>query len=87
MRKSFCFFAALLLVSAFIGSATGKIVAALLPPDTRGHDFFSAALAPSLGPLSADLILFQFSFTLCLHLNLTGLLGMIIATIYFIRRG
>jgi len=85
MKRGFWFFLWLLLVSAVIGSAIGEIIGLLVPPGSFAGHFFTANTAPSFGPAEFDLILAKITFGAVLHLNLTALLAMIIATIYYLR--
>ena len=75
----------LLLVSAVIGSAIGEIIGLLLPVDSFARQFFTVTAAPFFGPAEFDLILAKITFGVALHLNLTALFAMIIATIYYLR--
>ena len=68
-----------------IGSAIGEIVGLLLPVDSFARQFFTVMTTPSYGPAEFDLILAKITFGVALHLNLTALLGMIVATIYYLR--
>ena len=85
MKRGFWFFLGLLLVSAIIGSAIGEIIGLLVPPGSFACHFFTANTAPSFGPAEFDLILAKITFGVALHLNLMALLGMIVATIYYLR--
>ena len=85
MKKGFWFFLGLLLISAVIGSAIGEIVGLLLPVDSFARQFFTVMTTPSYGPAEFDLILAKITFGVALHLNLTALMGMIVATIYYLR--
>ena len=85
MKRGFWFFLGLLLISAVIGSAVGEIIGLLLPVDSFSHQFFTVAAAPFYGPAEFDLILAKITFGVSLRLNLTALLGMIVATIYYLR--
>ena len=85
MKRGFWFFLGLLLVSAIIGSAVGEIIGLLLPADSFARQFFTVTAAPFFGPAEFDLILAKITFGAALNLNLTALLGMIIATIYYLR--
>ena len=75
----------LLLVSAVIGSALGEIIGLLLPVDSFARQFFTVMTTPSFGPAEFNLILVKITFGVALHLNLMALLGMIMATIYYLR--
>lgn len=86
MARNLWFFGALMALAGFIGTAAGKIGAGLLPTGHRAYPFLATALQPTLGPLNIDLVLLQFSLSLSLHLNLAGLLAMIIAAFHFARR-
>ena len=85
MKRGFWFFLGLLLVSAVIGSAIGEIVGLLLPVDSFARQFFTVMTTPSFGPAEFNLILAKITFGVALHLNLMALLGMITATIYYLR--
>ena len=85
MKRGFWFLLGLLLVSAIIGSASGEIIGLLLPVDSFARQFFTVNAAPFFGPAEFDLILAKITFGVALRLNLTALLGMIIATIYYLR--
>lgn len=85
MKRGFWFFLLLLLVSAVIGSAVGEIIGLLVPADSVARHFFTVTATPFFGPAEFDLILAKITFGAALNLNLTALLGMIIATIYYLR--
>ena len=85
MKRGFWFFLGLLLISAVIGSAIGEIIGLLLPVDSFARQFFTVMTTPSYGPAEFDLILAKITFGVALHLNLTALMGMIVATIYYLR--
>ena len=85
MKNGFWFLLLLLLVSALIGSAVGEIISVLLGPQSSFYPFFSAAAAPSFGPAEFDLILIGITFGIRINLNLMALVGMIVATIGYLR--
>ncbi|HNQ35007.1 MAG TPA: DUF4321 domain-containing protein [bacterium] len=85
MKHGLGFFLLLLLISALIGSAVGEIAGFLLGPESPAYQFFTSAATPALNPSELDLILVKLTFGAALHLNLTALLGMIIATIAYLR--
>jgi len=85
MKKNIWFFLLLLLLSAIIGSAIGEIVGLFLPPGSFAFQFFTTAAAPSFGPAEFDLLLVKLHLGIAFHLNLTALLAMILATIYYLK--
>jgi hypothetical protein len=86
MKKGFWFFLFLLILCAFIGTALGEIIALLLPSTSSVYLFFTAGTYTSAGPVEIDLILVKLNLGIALQLNLMGILGMIAATIYYLRR-
>jgi len=85
MKSGFWFFVFLLLVSALIGSAVGEIISVLVGQQSAFYQFFSTAAAPSFGPAEFDLILTRITFGIKINLNLMALVGMIVATICYLR--
>ncbi|MFH2068954.1 MAG: DUF4321 domain-containing protein [Candidatus Omnitrophota bacterium] len=85
MKRGFWFFLGLLLISAVIGSAIGEIIGLLLPVDSFARQFFTVTASPFFGPAEFDLILSKITFGVTLRLNLMALLGMIVATVYYLH--
>ena len=73
------------LISGFI---TGGFLTALLGrflPDSAAKAFFTAAVTPSVGPFSVDLLVLSFSLgPIGLHVSVLSLVGVVIA--YLIAR-
>ncbi|MFH0796737.1 MAG: DUF4321 domain-containing protein [Candidatus Omnitrophota bacterium] len=85
MKKGVGSFLLLLLVSALIGSAVGEIIGVLVGSQSAVYQFFTATAIPSFGPGEINLIFLKLTFGIQFRLNLMALLGMIGATIYYLK--
>ena len=82
-RKSAGFIIFVIVVGALIGSAMGEVLAFIMPVGEE-KDFFLKAITASVGPGTLDLIIFQFTLGFGLKLNITGVIGILIAA-YILR--
>ncbi len=82
-RKSVGFIIFVIVVGALIGSAFGEVLAFIMPVGVV-KDFFLKSITASVGPGTLDLILFKFTLGFALKLNITGVIGILIAA-YMLR--
>ncbi len=71
------------IAGAVIGTLVGKIIAFLLP-DGVVKDFFLLSVDPAVGPTTLDIGICTLTLGLTLHINIIGLLGIVIA-FYILR--
>jgi hypothetical protein len=77
-------FHAIVLVIGFIVGGTLTAAARQFLPAGAVKTFLTAGVTPQLGPIGADLILVNFSFSIAVDVSLLSLLGVFIA--YLIAR-
>jgi len=78
-------FHALVLTVGFIGGGICHELARLFLPAGAAKDFLTAAVTPSIGPLSVDLVLINFSIgPVAIDVSLLNLVGVLVA--YLIAR-
>jgi len=82
-RKSVGFIIFVIVMGALIGSALGEVLALIMPVGVV-KDFFLKSIIASVGPGTLDLILFKFTLGFALKLNITGVIGILIAA-YILR--
>ncbi len=82
-RKSVGFIIFVIVLGALLGSALGEVLAFIMPVGVV-KDFFLKSITTSLGPGTLDLILFKFTLGFALKLNITGVIGILIAA-YILR--
>lgn len=77
-RKSIGFIIFVVIIGALIGSALGEVIAYLIPAGVV-QDFFLKSAAASVGPGKFDLIIMTFTLGFSIKLNITGIIGILIA--------
>lgn len=82
-RKSAGFIIFVIILGALIGSALGEVIALVMPVGVV-KDFFLKSIIASIGPGTLDLILFKFTLGFALKLNISGVIGILIAA-YILR--
>ena len=82
-RKSVGFIIFVIVVGALMGSALGEVLAFIMPVGVV-KDFFLKSITASVGPGTLDLILLKFTLGFALKLNITGVIGVLIAA-YILR--
>jgi uncharacterized membrane protein len=82
-RKSVGFIIFVVVVGALMGSALGEVLAFIMPVGVV-KDFFLKSITASVGPGTLDLILLKFTLGFALKLNVTGVIGVLIAA-YMLR--
>ena len=72
-----------MVVGALMGSALGEVLAFIMPVGVV-KDFFLKSITASVGPGTLDLIRLKFTLGFALKLNVTGVIGVLIAA-YMLR--
>lgn len=70
-------------IGAIVGTLTGKLIALVLP-DGVVKDFFLLSVDPGFSPTTLDIGICTLTFGMTFHINIIGLIGMIVA-IYILR--
>jgi len=81
-RKSFAYFLLVIIIGALIGTVLGEIIA-LVIPDGVVKDFFLKAATASLGPGTLNLIIITLTLGFSIKLNITGVIGILLAAYAF----
>lgn len=82
-KKSLGFYLVVLVLGAVIGTVLGDVLGLVLPEGVV-KQFFLKSASFSLGPAPLDLRVISLTLGFALHLNITGVLGIIIVA-YFLR--
>ena len=77
-RKSLGFIIFIIVLGALVGSALGEVLGLILPVGVV-KDFFLKSATASIGPGTLDIILLTFTIGFSLKLNITGVIGIVIA--------
>jgi uncharacterized membrane protein len=77
-RKSLGFIIFIIVLGALIGSALGEILGLILPAGVV-KDFFLKSATASIGPGTLNIILMTFTIGFSIKLNITGVIGIVIA--------
>ncbi|MFN4227313.1 MAG: DUF4321 domain-containing protein [Candidatus Ratteibacteria bacterium] len=75
-----------LFLSTMIGTCLGEIIQQLLPQHTPFYNFFSTNLSPIWEVKQLDLIIFNLSFSISFKINSFSLLGLIIGSVFSLRK-
>ena len=77
-RKSLVFIIFIVVLGALIGTAIGEVIALVLPAGVV-QDFFLKSARASIGPGTLDIILFTITLGFSFKINVTGVIGILIA--------
>ena len=77
-KKSIAFIIFIVVLGALIGTALGEIIALLVPPGVVKEFFIKSATA-NVGPVTLDIILITLTLGFSFKLNITGIIGILIA--------
>lgn len=77
-KKSVAFIIFIIIIGALIGTALGEVIGILIPPGVV-QDFFLKSATASIGPATLDIILLTLTLGFSFKLNVTGVIGIIIA--------
>lgn len=77
-KKSIGFIIFIVILGALLGSAVGEILGLMLPAGVV-KDFFLKSAMASIGPGKIDIILVTFTLGMSIKLNITGVIGILIA--------
>lgn len=77
-RKSLGFIIFIIILGALIGSVLGEVLGLILPAGVV-KDFFLKSATASIGPGTLDIILLTFTIGFSIKLNITGVIGIVIA--------
>jgi hypothetical protein len=81
-RKSFGYFLLVIVAGALIGTVLGEIIAFVIP-DGVVKDFFLKSAIASLGPGTLNIIVLSFTLGFSIKLNITGVIGILLAAYAF----
>jgi len=82
MAKSTIWFIAVIVVGALLGSFLGKFIT-LVVPSGSVRDMFATEITAGLSPTTLNLRIVEFTFGCMLKLNVTSILGIIVAALIF----
>ena len=77
-KKSATFIIFIIIIGALIGTAIGEVIGILLPQGVV-QDFFLKSAKASIGPATLDIILLTITLGFSFKLNVTGVIGVLIA--------
>ena len=77
-KKSTAFIIFIVVLGALIGTALGEVIGILVPAGVV-QDFFLKSASASLGPTTLDIILFTLTLGFSFKINITGVIGVLIA--------
>ena len=77
-KKSLGYIIFIIVVGALIGTALGEIIGVILPAGVV-QDFFLRSASASIGPGTIDIILLTLTLGFSIKLNVTGVIGILIA--------
>jgi uncharacterized membrane protein len=77
-KKSLGYIIFIIIVGALIGTALGEIIGVILPAGVV-QDFFLRSASASIGPGTINIILLTLTLGFSIKLNVTGIIGILIA--------
>ena len=77
-KKSTAFIIFIIILGALIGTALGEVIGILVPNGVV-QDFFLKSASASVGPATLDIILFTITLGFSFKINVTGIIGVLIA--------
>lgn len=77
-KKSLGYIIFIIVIGALIGTALGEIIGVILPAGVV-QDFFLRSASASIGPGTIDIILLTLTLGFSFKLNVTGIIGILIA--------
>jgi hypothetical protein len=77
-KKSTAFIILIVILGALIGTALGEVIGILVPAGVV-QDFFLKSASASVGPATFDIILFTLTLGFSFKINITGVIGVLIA--------
>jgi len=77
-KKSTAFVILIIILGALIGTALGEVIGILVPAGVV-QDFFLKSASASVGPATLDIILFTLTLGFSFKVNITGVIGVLIA--------
>jgi hypothetical protein len=77
-RKSLSFIIFIVIIGALIGTAIGEVLGLILPTGVV-KDFFLKSAAASVGPATLNIILITLTLGFTFKINITGVIGILIA--------
>ena len=77
-KKSTAFIVFIIILGALIGTALGEVIGILIPAGVV-QDFFLKSASASIGPATLNTILFTITMGFSFKLNITGVIGVLIA--------
>ncbi len=83
MSKNILFFILVIIVGALIGSFIGKFLENAFPHGGTVRELFATEISAGLSPTTVDLRVIELTFGALVKLNVTAVLGMIIAGYIF----
>lgn len=81
--KNLIALAVIIVIGALLGTAVGKFVGLVIPPESNWHSLFVDQITAGLTPTNIDLQLIEITFGCLLKFNLTSVIGIIIAAILY----
>lgn len=76
----------ILFLSALIGTAIGEILLLLIPQNAPYYSFFSSRIVPLWSIETIDLVILNFSFTIQFNINPLTLIGLIVGSIFSLKK-
>lgn len=83
LSRNVMFFVLVIIVGALIGSFLGKFVEKAFPDSSMLGELFATEINAGLAPTNLDLRVVELTFGCLVKLNITAVLGMIIAGYIF----
>ena len=77
-KKSTSFIIFIIIIGAMIGTALGEVIGILIPSGVV-QDFFLKSMSASIGPGTLDIALLTLTFGFSFKLNITGVIGILVA--------
>ncbi|MBU2442407.1 MAG: DUF4321 domain-containing protein [Elusimicrobia bacterium] len=83
MSKNIIFFVLVIIVGALVGSFLGKFIGQVFPADSAIKELFATEISAGLSSTKLDLRIIEFTFGCMINLNVTAVLGMVVAGYLF----
>jgi hypothetical protein len=77
-KKSVSFVIFIIIIGAMIGTALGEVIGIIVPKGVV-QDFFLKSVSASIGPATLNIILITLTLGFSFKLNITGVIGILIA--------
>lgn len=83
MSKNLIYFILIIVIGTLLGAFIGKVVYKIFPSDSTVKEMLAVEIKPGIQPTTIDLGIVEFTIGAVVKLNITAVVGLILAAIIF----